>query len=115
LGQRWRQHPGVAPLNTEPEIQWAGHARALALLIVALAFGLCGAALAWFGWVDAPISDGAMLLVAAGLLAGVLAAGAALLALELGLMQRSASAAAGKPAAADGGSSADAQRAWQQR
>jgi hypothetical protein len=63
----------------------ASDARSLARLVAVIALLLGAVALAWFGWIDAPITDGAMVLVAVGLLFAVLAAGAALLALEAGV------------------------------
>jgi hypothetical protein len=72
-------------LNGASEAPGTRGARLLATLLVLLAFGLCGGALAWFAWVEAPITDGVMVLVSAGLLLEVLAAAAALLALEFGV------------------------------
>jgi len=71
-----------------------GDARALARFVVAIALLLAAVALAWFGWIDAPISDGAMVLFAVGLLFTVLAAGAGLLSLESGLAADAPGAAA---------------------
>jgi K+-transporting ATPase A subunit len=68
-----------------PEAHANEAARGLARLVAQLALLLMAVALAWFGWVDASITDGAMLLVAVGLLFAALAAGAALVSLEAGL------------------------------
>lgn len=73
----------------------AAEARAFARLVAMIALLLGAVALAWFGWIDAPITDGAMVLVAVGLLFAVLAAGAALLSLEAGLAGDAAGAASG--------------------
>ena len=56
--------------------------RSLARLLAKLSLAAAALALGWFNWVDAPITDGAMLLVAAGELLLVAAASAALLSLE---------------------------------
>jgi hypothetical protein len=80
----------------------AADARAFARLVAMVALLLGAVALAWFGWIDAPITDGAMVLVAVGLLFAVLAAGAALLSLEAGL----AADATASSGAASGGASA---------
>jgi hypothetical protein len=72
-------------MNGSPEQPQCAAARALARLVALLALWLVAVSLAWFGWVDAPITDGAMLLVAVGLLCAVLAAAAGLLSLEASL------------------------------
>ena len=80
-------------MNPEPAAPAAAHALARFIAVVALL--VAGVVLAWFGWIDAPISDGAMVLVAAGLLLAVLAAGAALLSLEAGVAADAAAGATG--------------------
>jgi len=58
-------------------------ARGAATSIAGCSLGVAGGVLAWFAYIDAPITDGAMMLVALGVLGAVLATTAALWAREL--------------------------------
>ena len=57
--------------------------RAVARYLASLALAVVGAALAWFAYIDAPISDAVMLWVALGVALGVVAALAGLAALAV--------------------------------
>jgi hypothetical protein len=69
-------------------------ARAAAASIAASGLAVPGGVLAWFAYIDAPITDGAMALVALGVLCAVLAVAAALWARELLLGPASGESAA---------------------
>lgn len=67
--------------DTDEGLRHAARAAAASIAATGLAAG--GGVLAWFAYVDAPITDGAMVLVALGVLFVVLAAAASLWAREL--------------------------------
>ena len=67
--------------EADPELRVA--ARAAAASIACTGLAVAGGVLAWFAYIDAPITDGAMALVALGMLGAVLAVAAALWAREL--------------------------------
>lgn len=67
--------------DTDEDLRHAARAAAASIAATGLAAG--GGVLAWFAYIDAPITDGAMVLVALGVLSAVLAAAAALWAREL--------------------------------
>lgn len=68
--------------------------------LVPVNLAVLGGGFAWFAYVDAPITDGAMLMFAAAVVAGLLSVGAALFSLEAGLWSAQGGANGGPRGAA---------------